>query len=105
MNQLKQNKLLIELYLRYQRGEQEPVTELALEESLRVTYKKLHELSAFWISKGCVKSFAKRGGQSAYVITSMGLIEAEKLMRQQRHMYQVLIILCVLLVVLSFIFL
>ena len=79
MIQKQEEKLLIELYRRYYQGEREPITELALGESLNLSYKQLHEASSFWIQKGCVKTFSKRGGQSAYIITDMGLIEADQL--------------------------
>ena len=106
MIQKQEEKLLIELYRRYYQGEREPITELALGESLNLSYKQLHEASSFWIQKGCVKTFSKRGGQSANIITDMGLIEADQLVVRRRKLIHKVIIggVIVFLIVMGFSF-
>ena len=107
MIQKQEEKLLIELYRRYYQGEREPITELALGESLNLSYKQLHEASSFWIQKGCVKTFSKRGGQSAYIITDMGLIEAEHLVVKRGQLIRNIIVggvIVVFLIIMGFAF-
>ena len=79
-----ENKLLFELQKRYNNGEQEPVSEIALQESLGFSYKSIHLCSENLIRKKYVKTFTIRGGQTAYVLTSEGLFYAELLSRKHK---------------------
>ena len=78
------HKLLIELHKRYNNGDLEPVSELALQESLGISYKLIHASSEVWIQKKYVKVATKRGGQTAYVLTPEGLFYTELLIRKHK---------------------
>jgi len=83
------------------------VSETAVQDHLKLPYKKLHEIASFWESKGCVKSMTLRGGISHYQLTSLGLIEVENFLNKKRRIITwiqsisaIVIILCLILILL-----
>ena len=61
------------------------VSETAVQDHLKLPYKKIHEIASFWESKGCVKSMTLRGGISHYQLTALGLVEVEILLKKKRR--------------------
>lgn len=83
------------------------VSETAVQDHLKLPYKKLHEIASFWESKGCVKSMTLRGGISHYQLTSLGLIEVENFLNKKRRIITwiqsisaIVVILCLILILL-----
>lgn len=87
-----EKKLLFELYRRYNNGEQEAVSEIALQESLGFSYKLIHISAEDLIQKKYVKTFTTRGGQTAYLLTSEGLFYSELLIRKHKKRRFILIV-------------
>lgn len=80
------------------------VSETAVQDHLKLSYKKIHELASFWEGKGCVKSMTRRGGITHYQITSLGLIEIELLQqrRKQFFMFKLPVIILVISIIMIF---
>ena len=83
------------------------VSETAVQDHLKLPYKKLQEIASFCESKGCVKSMTLRGGISHYQLTSLGLIEVENFLNKKRRIITwiqsisaIVIILCLILILL-----
>lgn len=83
------------------------VSETAVQDHLKLPYKKLHEIASFWQTKGCVKSMTLRGGISHYQLTSLGLIEVENFLNKKRRIITwiqsisaIVVILCLILILL-----
>jgi CRISPR/Cas system CMR-associated protein Cmr3 (group 5 of RAMP superfamily) len=83
------------------------VSETAVQDHLKLPYKKLHEIASFWQTKGCVKSMTLRGGISHYQLTSLGLIEVENFLKKKRRIIiwiqsisAIVVILCLILILL-----
>ena len=60
------------------------VSETVLQEVMKLTYKEIHQLASYWVSKGCVKSHTLRGGVTYYNLTSLGEIEVQVIMNLRR---------------------
>ena len=63
------------------------VSETALQDHLKIPYKKIHHLASFWEEKGCVKSMTRRGGITHYQITALGLLEMESIYAKQKPFF------------------
>ena len=60
------------------------VSETVLQEVMKLTYKEIHQLASYWVSKGCVKSHTLRGGVTHYNLTSLGEIEVQVVKKLRR---------------------
>tara|TARA_B100000427_G_scaffold88871_1_gene73236 strand:- start:3464 stop:3784 length:321 start_codon:yes stop_codon:yes gene_type:complete len=63
------------------------ISETALQDHLKISYKKIHQLASFWEQKGCVKSMTRRGGITHYQITSLGLLEVDVLQNKRKQFF------------------
>ena len=61
------------------------VSETSIQDHLKVSYKKIHELASFWEAKKCVKSMTQRGGITQYQITALGLLEIDEIQLRKKR--------------------
>ena len=83
----KKNTFLKLIYQRFKMG-RDVITSRELMLLISIPYKLETEIASYWESKGAIKRFSKRGGESEYTLTDTGKEYAKQLEKTRKQLQE-----------------